>query len=296
MDTVLSRKLFRKTYFQKHKPQVQTGNGILSVQKFQTGGLSSKEKALLGLTVAGDLLKGTQRPGESILESTFRDLGTGLSKVPQTLIAASKLKKTTKGIRQATESEKRQLGFNPKDRVSVKIENGAIVGIADKPTAGEREKSAKRAGTFQSARTINFLLDKYDTPTGPIKGRIGRMSAYLGLNPEIARLDTELENFRKEAIAVLRGAQVGPLEEASFDAILPSITDRPDIVRAKMATAMSKLRSIEDRLGPGGVVDIELTAQDIAADPIYGSTVGNNPNIIYNPNLPTYALNGERIN
>ena len=123
------------------------------------------------------------------------------------------------------------------------------------------------------------------------------MSAYLGLNPEIARLDTELENFRKEAISVLRGAQVGPLEEASFDKILPSITDRPDIVRAKMATAMSKLRSIEDRLGPGGVVDAELTAEQIGArDPIYGATVGDNPNIIYNPNLPTYTLSGERVN
>ena len=296
MDKVLTRKLFRKAYFQKHNPVVKNFNGILSVQKFQTGGLSSKEKALLGLTVAGELLQGTQRPGESIFEGTFKDIGRGVSKVPQTLIAASKLKKTRKGIRQATESEKRQLGFNPRDRVSVKIEDGAIVGIADKPTAGEREKSAKRAGTFQSARTINFLLDKYDTPTGPIKGRIGRMSAYLGLNPEIARLDTELENFRKEAISVLRGAQVGPLEEASFDKILPSITDRPDIVRAKMQTALAKLRSIEDRLGPGGVVDAELTAEQIAADPIYGATVGDNPNIIYNPNLPTYTLSGERVN
>ena len=89
MDSVLSRKLFRKAYIQKHKPVVKTGDGILSVQKFQTGGLSTREKALLGLTVAGELLKGTQRPGESVLEATFRDVGRGVSKVPQTLIAAS---------------------------------------------------------------------------------------------------------------------------------------------------------------------------------------------------------------
>ena len=57
MDSVLSRKLFRKAYIQKHKPVVKTGAGILSVQKFQTGGLSNGEKALLGLTVAGELLK-----------------------------------------------------------------------------------------------------------------------------------------------------------------------------------------------------------------------------------------------
>lgn len=295
MDKVLTRKLFRDVYLQNQKPVIKTGDGILSVQKFQTGGLSTREKALLGLTVAGELLKGTQRPGESVLEATFRDVGRGVSKVPQTLIAASKLKKTTKGIRQATESEKRQLGFNPRDRVTVKVEDGAVVGIADKPTAGEREKAAKRAGTFQSAATINALLEKYDYPTGPIKGRIGRMSAYLGLNPDVARLDTELENFRKEAISVLRGAQVGPLEEASFDKILPSITDRPDIVKAKMDTAIAKLRSIEDRMGPGGVVDTQLTAEQIASDPIYGQVSGNNPNIIYNPNLPTYNINGERL-
>ena len=35
---------FRKAYFQKYKPVVKTGDGILSVQKFQTGGLSTREK------------------------------------------------------------------------------------------------------------------------------------------------------------------------------------------------------------------------------------------------------------
>lgn len=293
MDKVLSRKLFKDAYL-KMQPK-QKSFGILSVQKFQEGGITQKEKALLGLTIAGSLLQGTQRPGESIIAGTFKDIGTGLAKTPATLIAASKLQKKQKGIRQATASEKRQLGYNPNDRLTVTVENGAVTGIADKPTAGEREKSAKRAGTFQSARTINTLLEKYDYPTGPIKGRVGRMSAYLGLNPDVARLDTELENFRKEAISVLRGAQVGPLEEASFDKILPSITDRPDIVKAKMDTALSKLRSIEDRLGPGGVVDTQLTAEDLATDSVYGSVMGNNPNIIYNPNLPTYNINGQRI-
>ena len=69
----------------------------------------------------------------------------------------------------------------------------------------EKERSLQREQEhFNRIRTIN-LLDKYDTPVaGPIKGRIGRMSAYLGLNPEIARLDTELENFRKRLTSVLR--------------------------------------------------------------------------------------------
>ena len=62
-----------------------------------------------------------------------------------------------------------------------------------------------------------------------------------------------------------------------------------------MDTAIAKLRSIEDRMGPGGVVDTQLTAEQIAADPIYGQVSGNNPNIIYNPNLPTYNINGERL-
>ena len=107
-------------------------------------------------------------------------------------------------------------------------------------------------------------------------------------------LDTELENFRKEAIAVLRGAQVGPLEEASFDKILPSLTDRPDIVRAKMATAVGKLKAIEGRLSPDGTVKTQLTEADLAADPVYGKVSGPT-NIKYAPGVPFYNLDGVRI-
>ncbi len=52
MDKVLTRKLFRDKYFQKHKPKTFNKGGLAGIQKFQTGGLSSKEKAILTLPFA----------------------------------------------------------------------------------------------------------------------------------------------------------------------------------------------------------------------------------------------------
>jgi hypothetical protein len=46
-------------------------------------------------------------------------------------------------IRQATDSEKVNIfGRNPKERIVVKVTDGNIEGIVDKPTAAETEKTA----------------------------------------------------------------------------------------------------------------------------------------------------------
>ena len=37
MDKVLTRKLFRDKYFQKHKPKTFNKGGLAGIQKFQTG-------------------------------------------------------------------------------------------------------------------------------------------------------------------------------------------------------------------------------------------------------------------
>ena len=61
MDSVLTRKLFRDRYFQIHKPKKFNKGGITSKPKFQTGGFFTpqQEKAILGFTVAQELLEGT---------------------------------------------------------------------------------------------------------------------------------------------------------------------------------------------------------------------------------------------
>jgi len=301
MDKVLTRKLFATRYFQMHKPKKFNKGGITVIQKFNVGGLSSQEKALYAATLAAPLLKGTQAAGESAITGTLRAFGEGLEKIPATALAIAKAAPKGKStIRQATSAEKQMLGRNVADRIVVKVDAaGNLEGIVDKPTAGEMEKTAKREGALTSAARIYGMLgpDKSKYPTGPVKGRIGRISAYFGLNPEVARLDVELENFRKDAIQALRGAQVGPAEEASFNAVLPALTDPPEIIKAKMDTAIAKLKALDDRLSADGTVGTQYTAEDIVRE--YGQDLTkfgiDVEEIIYDPKLKTYNFVDDQL-
>ena len=265
MDKVLTRKLFKDRYFKLHKPTQLNKGGIASVQHFAEGGLSQKEKAILAATFAAPLLKSTRRQGEGILTGVGRALGEGLGAVPATSIELEKAKPegVTEFVRQATPEEKLSLNFDKDDNVNVKVKNGVITGIASKPTAGERDKAADRKDALASIDTI--IEGTKTTKTGPISGRIAKAQAYLGFNPKAADLNIEIGNFRKSVIKALRGAQVGPAEEASFNEILPFISDPPDVIRAKMEVAKRKLQRIEARLNPNGEVAEKLSAEEIAA-------------------------------
>ena len=252
MDKVLTRKLFRKRYFQINPPK-----------KFNNGGLSSLEKGIIAASFAAPLLKSTKAPGQSTISATAQALGTGFEKLPDTLLAIQKAKpEGAETVRQATQGEKINLGFSPEDNVNVKVKNGVVTGIASKPTAGERDKAADRVAAFDSLDRIEVGLKK--VKTGPVSGRIAKTQAFLGFNKDAALLNTEIEDFRKSIIKALRGAQVGVAEEASFDAVLPSISDPPDVIAAKIEVARNKLGNIEKRLNPNGVVSTRLKAEDIA--------------------------------
>jgi len=252
MDKVLTRKLFRKRYFQINPPK-----------KFNNGGLSSLEKGIIAASFAAPLLKSTKAPGQSTIAATATALGTGFEKLPDTLLAIQKAKpEGAETVRQATQGEKINLGFSPEDNVNVKVKNGVVTGIASKPTAGERDKAADRVAAFDSLDRIEVGLKK--VKTGPVSGRIAKTQAFLGFNKDAALLNTEIEDFRKSIIKALRGAQVGVAEEASFDAVLPSISDPPDVIAAKIEVARNKLGNIEKRLNPNGVVSTRLKAEDIA--------------------------------
>ena len=252
MDKVLTRKLFRKRYFQMNPPK-----------KFNNGGLSSLEKGIIAASFAAPLLKSTKAPGQSTIAATAQALGTGFEKLPDTLLAIQKAKpEGAETVRQATQGEKINLGFSPEDNVNVKVKNGVVTGIASKPTAGERDKAADRVAAFDSLDKIEAGLKK--VKTGPVSGRIAKTQAFLGFNKDAALLNTEIEDFRKSIIKALRGAQVGVAEEASFDAVLPSISDPPDVIAAKIEVARNKLGNIEKRLNPNGVVSTRLKAEDIA--------------------------------
>jgi hypothetical protein len=298
MDKVLTRKLFKDRYFKLHKPAQFNKGGIAGVKHFAEGGLSQKEKAILAATFAAPLLQSTRRQGEGILTGVGRALGEGLSKVPSTLIALEEAKPegVTESVGQATDQEKLNLGYSPEDNVNVKRKNGVVVGIASKPTAGERDKAADRRDALASIDTIIEGTKK--VRTGPVSGRIAKAQAYLGFNPEAANLNIEIGNFRKSVIKALRGAQVGPAEEASFNEILPFISDPPDIIRAKMEVAKRKLQRIESRLNPNGEVAQKLDAEEIAAQDRelfekFGIAFDLDTN--FDASVPTFTVEGVEV-
>ena len=285
MDEVLTRKMFKARYFKSLKP---------TIKHFKEGGLGSltnQEKAIYAATLAAPLLRGKGKG----LSSTLASLGEGLEKLPATILSVQKQKPTgpKKYLRQATPSEKLRYGFSEEDNINVTVEEGVVTGIATKPTAGERDKAADRMTAFQSLEDIEVLLEKVDT--GPISGRLANAQAFLGMNKDAALLNVKVKEFNKSIIKALRGAQVGPAEEASFDVVLPSLNDPEDVIRAKIKVAKEKLSGIEERLNPNGTITRQLEAEEIverdrALFNKFGLAFDLDPN--FDPRLPTFTLDG----
>ncbi len=287
MDKVLTRKMFKDRYFKSLKPVVK---------HFNTGGLgslTSREKAIYAATLAGPLLQAKGSGVGPALEA----LGKGVEKLPATMISLDKLRaeknKPKKSIRAATSEEKVQLGYNQADRLIVNVEGDTVTGIADKPTAGERDKAAERASTLKQADKILKYADVIDT--GPIAGRYAKVKAALNLDSKAAAFNVTIEEFKKSAIKALRGAQVGPLEEASFNALLPTITDNDDNIRAKVNVMKEKLMEIDKRLGSDGTVTDPGNLSSYA-DAFQKFGINVNPEeLSYDPKLDMYDFTGDNL-
>jgi len=287
MDKVLTRKMFKDRYFKSLKPVVK---------HFNTGGLgslTSREKAIYAATLAGPLLQAKGSGVGPALEA----LGKGVEKLPATIISLDKLRaeknKPKKSIRAATAEEKVQLGYNQADRLIVNVEGDTVTGIADKPTAGEREKAADRSATLKQADKILKYTEQIDT--GPIAGRYAKVKAALNLDPRAAQFNVTIEEFKKSAIKALRGAQVGPLEEASFNALLPTITDNDDNIRAKVNVMKEKLMEIDQRLGSDGTVTDPGNLSSYA-DAFQKFGINVNPEeLSYDPKLDMYDFTGDNL-
>tara|TARA_R100001086_G_scaffold12559_3_gene6508 strand:+ start:118 stop:1020 length:903 start_codon:yes stop_codon:yes gene_type:complete len=291
MDKVLLRPMFRKRYLEEYKISTFKKGGIASIPKFNQGGMSSDQKAILAATFAAPLLQSKTLPGQTNLQATLSSLGEGLALAPTAMLKFKEIEakkaKGGKGLRSATDQEKADLGYNVKDRLIVKIEDGEVVGIADKPTMGEREKAADRQATLKQADKILTNVQKFNT--GPIAGKMQRFGIAVGVNPAAAEFNVQLEEFKKSAIKALRGAQVGPLEEASFSGLLPTIDDPENVIQAKVKVMKEKLEEIDSRLGAGGVVtDPGNFSYYIDAYEKFGidpSQIGE-----YDASLPTYKI------
>jgi len=290
MDKVLTRKMFKARYFQSLKP---------TIKYYKEGGLGSltpQEKAIYAATFAAPLL---QAKGKGI-SPVFDALGKGLEKLPATILSVEKQKAAAKKdfteVRQATAAEKSTLGYSVDDNINVKVVNGNVESIVSKPTAGERDKAADRKDALRSID--NIIAGSQNVGTGPISGRVSKIKAYLGFDTNAADLNIEIGNFRKSIIKALRGAQVGPAEEASFNEILPFITDPPNIIRAKMKIAKEKLQTIESRLNPNGTVAQQLKAEEIAeadAELFARFGVAFDLNATFDANADTFNLDGQQV-
>ena len=298
MDEVLNRNLFKQRYIELHQLRHSTSGGLLSLQKFQTGGEVFSEKERLGymlLPVASQLLQGTQRPGQSNLRGLLGDVGKGLEQVPAVALKiaemSSKKKAVTKSIGAATEAEKTALGV-PKDLpYIVSREDGVMTGIVNKPSDKYVADRASRLSSLDQIGRLEVLSEKLGQPTGPVSGRANQVAAYLGLAPAFAELEAETETFRKQAISAIRGAQVGPKEEDSFNAILPKVTDTPSVYQKKLKAAKTYLQNLESRVSKGeGIVSDPDSYDFKSLEKVLGGSISD-----FKKNAPTYKISNGKM-
>jgi hypothetical protein len=280
MDPVLSRKLFRQKYIEEIKPQKFNKGGIATL-KLAEGGAVFSEGEKLGYMlapIAASLLQAKQAPGQSSLASLFGAVGEGVSQIPAIGLKMAEIegkKKTvSKEVGLATPAEIKQLGGDPRDKYVVSREGGVLTGIVEKPSEKFREERGLRDTALDQINRIEYLYNELGEPSGPVEGNVNKALSYLGQAPAISRLIAEGESFRKNAIAAMRGAQVGPKEEATFDAIMPSITDSPAVYKQKLAASKQYIMDLNKRIGGEGKVTNPGEYDFTTVENILGSKVG----------------------
>ena len=194
MDEVLSRNLFKQRYLELQKPKQSNQGGLLSIQKFQTGGEVFTEKEKLGyllMPVASALLQGRDTSSNRF-RSLLGAVGKGLEKVPETALQIKKLevagekKKKTTSLLPLTPTLIKNLGIqdavSPGDRGFVEVENvGGQYVLAKPPTITSKEsdrlkevrssvEKSKAAGSLSSLKLAEDKVDELLSKTGNIPG------------------------------------------------------------------------------------------------------------------------------
>jgi len=110
-----------------------------------------------------------------------------------------------------------------------------------KPVPAEKKKSLGKLPTdvrnkMGYAKKGKIMKARYGTMAkGDVKEGLKKSSEFK----------TKLEDFKKSAIKKLRGAQVGPAEEAKLNKMMPSVKDSPDTREAKMKAVKMKLSKLK---------------------------------------------------
>jgi len=193
MDEVLNRNLFKQRYVELHQLRHSTSGGLLSLQKFQTGGEVFTEKEKLGyllMPVASALLQGKDTSSNRF-KSLLGSVGEGLTKVPETALQIKKLEVAgakKKGTSLLPLSPKLIQDLGIQDAVSlgdrgfveVELMGGKMV-LAKPPTITSKESDrlkdvrdsvvkSKAAGSLSSLGLAEYKVDELLSKTGNITG------------------------------------------------------------------------------------------------------------------------------
>jgi hypothetical protein len=235
------------------------------------GALTPQQRSnLMMRPLIASLLTAERKPGQSEASAIAGALGRGLmgqqdpamqiAKLDTALEAARvKAKKGTgKKFRTLSEDEIRA---NPQLRtlpmgtiVQENLETGEFK--YQKPTQAEITQKAELATAKFQLKKMTDLINR-GTGTGPLSDIGMTLDKVLGRDSDRLELNNAAKAFELAYVAALRGAQVGPKEQAMVAEILPSIYDTPAQFRAKLEGA-TQIITIQDALVNGEITQKEF--------------------------------------
>jgi hypothetical protein len=228
MDKVLTRKLFKDRYFKTLKP---------TIKHFQTGGISAlspKEKAIYAATLAAPLLQ-TKGSG---LGPVFSSLGTGLSKLPETILAVEKAKGTASDMNRTLTTEEIK-AYNLPSGTIAQIDGKGKITVVSKP-------SAEQIKQIQGGKRVRSILSKiqqdyYDLGKPVGFADLNRIRATFGkaggseYSKAYASMKGKIQQATSFITQAISGAAVSEQEAKRITKLIPQLGDTEATFEGKMA-------------------------------------------------------------
>ena len=236
-----------------------------------SGGLTRNQKLQSYLApIAAALLTGDQRAGESKVSGTLRALGLGMAQLPGTIqaIAASDLEqrkvaaaeaKTAaeiqkakneavgQGIQSLTAEQKEMVALNPYLPAAGKVNAaGQVTEVTQKPSDKEEADFAKLSNNIEQIEAVQRLIGSEKVSTGFLDNILRGTAETFGSVSQLTEVNQRLDILKKDYIASLRGAAVGPLEESSFDSIIPTASDDENVILTKLKVMKEGLQTLRN--------------------------------------------------
>lgn len=125
-----------------------------------------------------------------------------------------------------------------------------VPGVTPMPSAEEAKATGSAETAFDMGARLKSYLDNKKIEVGPVAGRLLQAKAKTGLGnltEEEADAISTTENLSNHLLQVMRGAQVGPMEQERFNRSLPRLDQRREIFEANLRTTMRNLEILQRR-------------------------------------------------